>query len=343
MSKRLGFVTFTGVVLGVAVLVGVLAWTLIAGPALYSSGPLNAQSKGHARGGVASHAQLGDNCGACHAAPWSSQTMADRCLVCHKEVVAELRAKRGMHGRLAGGLASPTCRGCHTDHRGPGGSLTVLDVARFPHQLTGYSLGEHKHTASGARFTCADCHPQGLARFSQATCARCHASMDAAFMRQHIATFGKQCVTCHNGDGSNFDHNKLPFKLEGKHAGLQCSACHRTSKTLAQFRNTPQDCYSCHAKDDQHHGAFGKLCEQCHTPKGWAGATFDHSVFPLDHGSSERTATCQTCHPNGKSTYTCYGCHAHTPTNVRSTHETGNLARLANCIRCHPGGRQGGD
>ena len=37
------------------------------------------------------------------------------------------------------------------------------------------------------------------------------------------------------------------------------------------------------------------------------------------------------------------GCHRHTPANVKSGHENGNLAALLNCIRCHAGGKGGGD
>ena len=70
---------------------------------------------------------------------------------------------------------------------------------------------------------------------------------------------------------------------------------------------------------------------------------FNHSIFPVNHGTDQQQSTCQTCHPNGPSTYTCFGCHFHTPANVMSIHENHNLAALQDCIRCHPQGRQGGD
>ena len=41
-------------------------------------------------GGVKSHADLITNCAACHTAPWSSQDMADGCLTCHQDVLAQL-------------------------------------------------------------------------------------------------------------------------------------------------------------------------------------------------------------------------------------------------------------
>lgn len=344
MSNRLGFLSVTGVLVAAIALLVLLSWTLIKGPVLFSAGPLNSEAKAQTLGGVTSHARLAGDCGACHPAPWSSQTMADRCLTCHKEVSAQIQAHSGLHGGLLGALSSPTCRGCHPEHHGSNGALTVIDGADFPHDLTGYSLRGHKRTAKGAKFTCADCHPKDLAHFDQATCADCHAAIDAKFVSRHEVSFGKECLLCHDGsnrDGTNVDHSKFPFKLTGKHAGVACEKCHANAPSLQDLQKTPQDCFACHAKDDKHQGAFGQQCGQCHTPESWSNATFDHTSFPVNHGSEERRATCQTCHPTDVSTYTCYGCHEHTPATVQSDHEGRAIAELADCIRCHPGGRKG--
>jgi hypothetical protein len=344
MSKRPGFFSPTGIVVAVVLLAIVVALTVVVGPMLFSPGSLNSQAKAAALNGAASHAKLGNDCGACHPAPWSSQSMADKCLDCHKQVGADIAAKRGVHGHLAGGQSSPTCRGCHPEHHGPNGALTSLDGATFPHDQFGFSLRGHRETEKGAKFTCADCHPKGYTTFDQAICSDCHAAIDAKFMTQHEAAYGKDCLACHDGSGgANIDHSKFSFKLTGKHAAVACKDCHSATGSLQDFQNTPQDCYSCHAKDDEHKGAYGRLCGDCHTAAGWADATFDHAVFPLDHGSDERKATCQTCHPTDTKSYTCYGCHEHTTGNVLNQHEGKSLAALADCIKCHPGGRQGGD
>jgi len=346
VNHRPGFVSATGIVIAVVLLLGVLAWTLAKGPVLFSSGPLNAAAKGPALGGVTNHADLAGDCGACHPAPWSSRTMADACLACHQGVGDQIKTGKGIHGGLAGMRSSPTCRGCHPEHHGANGALTVLDPQSFPHDVTGYSLSGHERTAKGARFTCADCHPKDLMSFDQAICADCHAGIDAGFMKQHEATYGKDCLPCHDGgplDGANFDHSKTSFKLTGKHAAVACDKCHPEARSLRDFQGAPQDCYSCHAEDDEHQGSFGQQCEQCHTAESWADATFDHAVFPVNHGGDEEKATCETCHPTDVKTYTCYGCHAHTEGNVRDQHEGKSIAELADCIRCHPGGRPAGD
>lgn len=344
MRTPLGFMSTSGAVVAGVVLVAVLATTMAAGPILFSPGQLNGVSKGTVLGGVATHAQTGSKCGACHTAPWSRTTMADRCMSCHTDVANQIQTRGGLHGKLIDNLTNPTCRGCHADHHGRGGALTVADPTTFPHDLTGYSLQGHRHTARGAQVTCHQCHPNGFAAFDQATCAQCHSQLNPAFMTQHESRFGTNCLACHHGffrDGSDFDHNMLPFKLLGKHAGLSCSQCHPNTSSIQALQSTPTTCFACHAKNDAHQGQFGTHCEQCHTPSGWQNANFNHAVFPVDHGSQEQRATCKTCHPNGFNTYSCFGCHRHTPANIVAGHEGQSLAALQNCIRCHPGGRAG--
>ena len=67
--ERPGFFSPTGIVAAVALVVIVVAVTLVLGPVLFSPGSLNAQAKTAPLGGVASHAKLGNRCGACHTAP----------------------------------------------------------------------------------------------------------------------------------------------------------------------------------------------------------------------------------------------------------------------------------
>ena len=340
-KERPGFFSPLGLVLAAALAAAVAALTLSFGPVLFSPGPLNAQAKAPLHGAT-SHADIGSDCGACHPAPWSSQTSADRCVACHEDVGAELSARAGLHGGLVDGSA-PTCDGCHPEHNGANAALTILDEASFPHDLVGYSLRTHTKTRQGKDFVCLDCHPDGYTTFDVATCADCHAKLDAAFMTQHEAAFGKDCLPCHDGTGKlAVDHSKFPFKLTGKHADVACKDCHAGDQTMADYQQTPQDCYSCHAEDDEHKGSFGTDCGGCHTTTGWSDVTFDHKVFPIDHGQEREQSTCKTCHPVSTGKYTCYGCHAHTPANVVNEHEGRSLAQLTDCIRCHEGGK-GGD
>ena len=345
MSSKPGCFSGIGVLAAGLLTVLVIGLALMMGAGMFSPGGLNAQAGSQPLGGANSHAQLGRDCGGCHTAFWSSQTMADRCMGCHESVKAEIESKSGLHGGLLGDKSSPTCRGCHPEHNGPGGALTDIDEKTFPHELIGYSLRSHQEKADKSGFTCADCHPKGLAQFDQSVCVECHGKIDSAFMSRHQATFGKDCLPCHDGTGRNgagFDHDKLEFKLVGKHAALSCDKCHANAQSSQDLSKTPKDCVACHAKDDKHKGTFGTDCGQCHTAASWEGAKFDHKVFPVNHGSEELKATCKTCHPTNTKSYTCYGCHEHTPGNVVGQHEGKSSSELSDCIKCHEGGK-GGD
>ena len=315
MNRPLGFLSPVGILVALLVLIAMSVFTVMAGPRLFSPGALNAKVSAQALGGVTSHAALVSQCSACHSAPWSSQTMADLCLACHQDVAAQLSAGAGLHGGLMAGKGTKTCHGCHTEHKGAAATLTVLDAATFPHDLTGYSLQGHRRTPQGAGVACADCHTQDLAHFDQAVCATCHSRLDAGFMQTHLATFGPQCRPCHDGVdryGRGFDHNKLSFPLAGKHASVACAGCHANATTVEALQKTPTDCVACHQKDDAHQGQFGTACASCHTPNDWKQATFDHSksAFPLT--GAHVKVQCGQCHTNNvfKGTPTdCAACH----------------------------------
>ena len=334
MKNRLGFWSPIGILVAALALVGLVAWTLTQGPTLFSPGPLNAVAKTETLGGVSTHAQLAGNCGACHTAPWSSQTMADRCMVCHQDVSAQIHDQSGLHGVLLAGSSSPTCHGCHTEHKGAAAPLTDFDHNKLTFKLTG------KH----ATVPCAECHAQATTmKALQQTpqdCYSCHAKND-----KHQGAFGQQCSQCHTTDNwanASFDHSKSDFPLTGAHAQVKCDQCHKNG----DFKGTPADCGACHAQPSFHADAFGTQstqCATCHTGTAWTPAQFNltHDAIPTDHGAEGQTPSCKTCHPTNVSTYTCYGCHEHTEAQVQADHEGRSPAELVDCISCHPGGRKG--
>jgi hypothetical protein len=222
-------------------------------------------------------------------------------------------------------------------------------------QAKGQTLGGvQTHAQIGGR--CGACHatPWGSQTMDQ-LCTRCHTDVATQISTNsgiHAGMAGASsfpCRTCHGEHGgpngplsSNFNHNAFPFKLTGAHAHVACDLCHTVARSQQGLANTPQDCYSCHASMDAHKGQFGTDCGACHNTTSWANANFNHTIFPINHGTNQQASTCQTCHPNGFSTYTCYGCHFHTPASVLSDHEGQSLAALADCIKCHAGGQTAG-
>jgi len=305
--------TSSGLIAAVITLLIIVSVSFAQGGVLFSPGPLNAVRGEEALGGVTAHVDLAKQCNACHAAPWGRERMADLCVACHTEIKTELSNSNSLHGALMQ-QGKLQCRDCHTEHKGPNAPLTVMDTARFPHESVGFSLAAHQKRRDGSPFSCNDCHGEDITVFDPATCESCHHDLDAVFTQAHIETFGTACLSCHDGVetyGKKFNHNNF-FPLDGKHANLICAKCHLGMTTLTELQGTPQDCYSCHEKDDAHDGQFGTSCEHCHTPDGWDQATFDHSMadFPLE--GKHVDVACTDCHVNNVFKGTpkdCFSCH----------------------------------
>jgi hypothetical protein len=298
--------------------------------------------------------------------------MADRCAVCHSDIAAQMQDIASMHGKMEHDNPALTCRHCHPEHRGPDAALTVMDSAFFPHEVVGFSLNGHQQTASKVPFTCDDCHHGDITTFASDSCQACHRQMDVSFTQAHQLAFGADCLACHDGVdrfGNDFNHNKFAFQLAGKHATINCTDCHLDARTVADLQSLPQDCLSCHRKDEPHEGRFGMNCADCHSSEAWTPAKFDHNLAAFKLEGDHVEAACESCHQNGvyKGTPTdCYSCHkqdddhngsfgtdcsaCHNPSswdNVDFDHNkskfplTGGHAGLA-CERCHSSGQFAG-
>jgi hypothetical protein len=276
------------------------------------------------------------------------------CLSCHDGL--DTYGKGFDHQKLAfqltGAHANVECSGCHAEAR------TVADLKAAPTNCSGchakddphngrfgqdcarchtpedwkkatfdHSLADFKLTGKHAGVACEKCHQGGVFKGTPQDCYACHAKDDP-----HNGQFGKDCGQCHAPDdwkNATFDHSLAAFKLTGKHTGVPCESCHQGGV----FKGTPQNCYSCHAKDDKHSGSFGTDCSICHTPDGWDQATFDHAktAFPLT--GAHQQLKCEQCHQQGaimvfKGTPTeCAGCHK------EPAYHAGLFG--TNCAACH--------
>ncbi len=321
------------------VLLGVLFAWRSSGGMMFSPGELSAASTAESTlGGIASHAELARDCGACHVPAWSGGTMNDRCLACHADVRPQLADTTTLHGALAD---AEDCRSCHTEHHGADAVLTRLDGLGAWHDQFSFSLAAHETTAGGDPFTCEDCHTGGDFSAAEGECRSCHADDPGDFMVEHVRAWGEECLACHDGlrFATPFDHSSTGYPLVGEHAEVACTACHERAHSLEGFRTDARTCESCHGDDDPHNGEFGNACGECHTASAWEPAQFDHDVFPIGHGA-RGVNDCDVCHQDGPATYetyTCYGCHEHSPARVRAEHrEEGVRDRdIADCVRCH--------
>ena len=199
--------------------------------------------------------------------------------------------------------------------------LLAIGLAQAAYaQISPGPLARPHHDIDGPA-NCTKCHTQSV-RERAFKCTECHREI-AAELDQHRglhSTFpnggqpGSQCAKCHsdhNGENFNmlhwepthtgFDHSKTGYVLDGKHATVECRACHQSKNipsvargVLAQEKKDPNrtyfglstQCVTCH--EDIHKGSFGPTCTQCHNTTNWKAAKveekgFDHSKtrYPL--------------------------------------------------------------
>lgn len=308
-----------------------------------SPGPL---SRAHARlDGVT-------DCRQCHGG--GDEGLEVKCVACHQEI-DWLRAEgRGLHAREGNG----ECARCHPEHAGR--DFDLVDWGKqgrdgFDHARAGWALeGAH------ARVKCERCHRAELRQrnlllrrpagsgddtwlgLESGRCATCHSS-------PHSARIGTECQSCHTSASwkgvQNFDHARTSFALTGRHARIECEACHRNGKfgrtegREAHFAPIASDqCSACHK--DPHAGRFGPSCSGCHVTSDFRTVPadrFEHARtrFPL-RGAHARVK-CDRCHDQSQGGWgqrprfeRCGNCHADPHAG------TATLAgQIVDCVACH--------
>jgi hypothetical protein len=245
-------------------------------------------------GGARSHADLSDDCDACHTSFWGDEYMRDRCLNCHTEVQSQISELGTVHYKMNGALA---CRSCHTEHKGAAARITRYETILFPHDRVGFSLLAHQDGDS--HLGCLECHKDTVRSFRVGVCQDCHSLLNESTLDEHNRIFGKSCLGCHDGIesyGKNFHHGDSEFPLEGKHLNADCESCHYGASDLEALKETPRDCYVCHEGDDFHAGSFGLDCDSCHTALAWDAASYDHDKTQFKLNGKHVVLTCEACH-----------------------------------------------
>ena len=274
--------------------------------------------------------ELGQDCASCHVPLDWKQIYFDHSHVIfpllgrHIAVACQECHKNSLYKRTP-----QDCFDCHGEqdpHQGQLGNECVIchtpvdwTVVNFDHSKVVFPLtGKHISVA------CRDCHQDNLFKNTPQDCFSCHNKDDP-----HQGQLGQNCASCHTPEdwrNVTYDHSQSRFLLIGKHASVECSACH----TDYLFKNTPMDCYRCHAKDDSHNGQLDKVCAECHTPVGWDQTTFDHSKASFQLSGKHISVNCAACHPGGRYIGTpkdCYSCHA------KDDNHNGQLG--TDCGACH--------
>lgn len=257
-----------------------------------------------------------------------------------------MRPKPQVHN---GFIDDMDCSACHT---ADGWQLAkTAGKSGFDHDRTGFPLrGAHVQTQ------CTGCHT-GAAK-PATSCDGCHKD-------PHQGRNDGTCAECHTAtawsDTATLDqHRRTRMPLTGKHALIDCTACHRRSGERA-FSDVPADCYSCHKTEyhaitihPTHDGAGGMVpfprdCGRCHRTTAWSPAFADPNALPRNtvaqhdmvfvlSSGSHRTTECAACHVDRTRTQLvrCDGCHQ--DAGLRSQHRAPIARSPSACLGCHPRG-----
>jgi hypothetical protein len=330
--KNITRIMRTGGLLLFIILVTIGMITIIQGGVLLNPGALNS-STGELLGGVTSHKQLSNRCSACHGLLGGDEAISKRCLDCHTDVMKEITEANGLHRIIMKDISIKDCLNCHTEHKGSNAEVTFINQENFRHEATNFDLDSHIKNQDNEPFQCSDCHPASLIDFTVVTCKDCHTKIDSIFMLGHSKTFGDGCLNCHDGKetyGGDFSHEKTVYPLTGSHKLIACVNCHAGATTIEDILATPKDCFSCHEERDVHGGQNGHLCESCHTPDGWTGATIDHAGTSFPLLGKHQQVGCGQCHENEvyqKVKTDCLTCHKQDDIHLESFG--------SDCAACH--------
>ncbi|MEM8981891.1 MAG: cytochrome c3 family protein [Pseudomonadota bacterium] len=306
-------------------------------------------------------------CGACHTPGDSHRSASTACVDCHRDddahrdglgqvcadchestVWSSVRFDHTEFGfNLVGGHDDVVCQDCHRDfefdnapkscngchavddvHAGNKGtncgschSVNAWSGISFNHFAeTGFAL-----TAGHNGLACEACHSQPDYKDAESSCVSCHAPDD-----HHQGRNGTTCDDCHSTvtwPDYEFDHSETGFDLDGRHADVTCTGCHREERA----DQAPTDCIGCHQADDVHAGQLTDGCGNCHEAADWAAPlAFDHdlSTFPLI--GLHATTACGACHESQRfhdAGNVCIDCHTEDDPHEGSLGET--------CSSCH--------
>jgi len=170
---------------------------------------------------------------------------------------------------------------------------------------------------------CTQCH-DAAEKISSSKCLSCHVILRER-INSNVGLHSKPeystCQNCHvehqgrdfklifwKEGQTNFNHKNAGFKLEGKHAQLECSSCHKAefiqekkifrekNKNLEKtFLGLDKSCLSCHR--DEHRGQMNRKCLNCHVMEGWKPASkFDHNLTKFSLTGQHRQVDCSRCH-----------------------------------------------
>ena len=165
---------------------------------------------------------------------WEFKSIGTNCSDCHENIHRDYIQEKYFNN---GG-----CRNCHLN--------TTWQEIKFDHNTTLFALtGKHRET------DCRQCHfdKTGGQHFKglDQNCSTCHTDVHNNQFAENNRT---DCGKCHITDDWNpvkFNHDNTRFKLDGAHAGLECTRCHKPAvqngRRYIIYKIENITCASCHS------------------------------------------------------------------------------------------------
>ena len=224
---------------------------------------------------------------------------------------------------------------CSTCHSSKGWQLDTA-IYSFDHNRTKLALtGQHTEV------NCRQCHVSLVFSEARTECNECHPDI-------HQSTTGPDCGRCHTSASwlvNNITeiHQASRFPLLGAHKTADCTDCHK-SETQVRFDVAGVNCIDCHRANymsttspNHTESGFSEDCSSCHPINSfqWAGAGFNHNIFPLNLGHSGLSCTlCHTTSNFADASPLCYSCHQNKYLATTNPNHTASNFPTA-CEICH--------
>jgi hypothetical protein len=263
------------------------------------------------------------------------------CAICHASAASAFASWAG--GKFTHAAADTNCSSCHN-------GTTATGMTTPPHIPVAGVQCSNCHTNTAASFAAYTMGVTGHTTVSASRCDSCHngsftgegtkGAIGTASYPGHVATNGKDCVTCHTSASSAFA-SWAGGTFTHAATDTNCSSCH--NGTTATGMTTPPhipvtgvQCSSCHTNTAAsfvtytmgvtgHTAVSASRCDSCHngsfTGEGTKGAQGTAS-FPGHVATNGKD--CVTCHTSASSAFASWVggtfTHAATDTNCSSCH-----------------------
>ena len=183
---------------------------------------------------------LATPCFACHkqSSRWTFRGIGERCVDCHEDVHENyLDAKY---------YPNQSCTNCHV--------VNNWKENHFDHNQTDFVLAgvhsEQECMACHGPNENSSVHPYENFRDVSMSCLNCHENVHYQQFEDRGVTDCKKCHGFANWDAIYFNHNQTAFKLDGKHAEIDCAGCHKETKEQGQifvlYKIRRFKCIDCH-------------------------------------------------------------------------------------------------